>query len=132
MELISKVKLDRPLVGELKRWFHEAEFAPDEPLWPKLTDKTADMLKRDLAAAGILYVDEAGLYADFHALRRSYVSFITSGRVHPKIAQRLARHSATATGRTSGPSGSQDSPEACPPPGHKSHHEPVQSHPYGG
>ena len=48
------------------------------------------MLRDDLEAAGIPYVDAAGLYADFHALRHSFVSLITKGGVHPKIAQRLA------------------------------------------
>ena len=33
------------------------------------------------------------LYADFHALRHSYISLITQGGVHPKLAQKLARHS---------------------------------------
>ena len=81
------------LVAELRMWLQEAGFAPDEPLWPKLTARTAKMLRRDLDAAEIPYVDEAGLYADFHALRHSYISLITAGGVHPKIAQRLARHS---------------------------------------
>ena len=34
-----------------------------------LTDKTAKMLRADLAGAGIDYQDEAGRYFDFHALR---------------------------------------------------------------
>ena len=33
------------------------------------------------------------LYADFHALRHSYISLLAAGGVHPKIAQSLARHS---------------------------------------
>lgn len=88
------VQAIRPeLVAELKTWFREAGFATHVPLWPKLTVRTAEMLKRDLDAAGIPYVDDAGLFADFHALRHSYISLITAGGVHPKIAQRLARHS---------------------------------------
>ncbi|HUT95671.1 MAG TPA: site-specific integrase [Thermoguttaceae bacterium] len=88
------VQVIRPeLVAEPKTWFQEAGFGPDELLWPRLTDKTAEMLRRDLDEAGIDYVDDAGLFADFHALRHSYISLITSGGVHPKIAQRLARHS---------------------------------------
>jgi hypothetical protein len=51
------------------------------------------MLRKDLKAADIAYVDDAGLYADFHALRHSYISLITQGGVHPKLAQKLARHS---------------------------------------
>jgi integrase len=51
------------------------------------------MLKADLEAAEIPYVDDAGLFADFHALRHSFISMLAAGNVHPKLAQRLARHS---------------------------------------
>lgn len=51
------------------------------------------MLQHELAAAGIPFVDEAGLFADFHSLRHSFVSMLAAGEVHPKLAQRLARHS---------------------------------------
>ena len=46
-----------------------------------------------LSTTEIPYVDDAGLFTDFHALRHSYISLLTAGGVHPKIAQRLARHS---------------------------------------
>jgi integrase len=75
---------------------------------------TAEMFKADLtdartawiAAAGsqqergereestfLAYIDDAGHYADFHALRHTFISNLASGGVHPKTAQRLARHS---------------------------------------
>jgi integrase len=38
-------------------------------------------------------VDDAGRYADFHALRHTFISNLAAGGVHPKTAQRLARHS---------------------------------------
>jgi len=41
----------------------------------------------------LAYVDGAGRYADFHALRHSFISALASGGVHPKTAQTLARHS---------------------------------------
>ena len=75
----------------------------------------ADMLRRDLAAARaawvteadgneaeykrraesdfLAYVDAAGRFADFHALRHTFISNLASGGVHPKLAQQLARHS---------------------------------------
>ena len=59
----------------------------------KVPEKTADMLKADLKAAGIPYVDDAGRYADFHSLRHSYISNLARSGVHPKVAQSLARHS---------------------------------------
>src|SRR5262249_25832325 len=42
--------------------------APDAPVF-RLTSRTADLMERDLAAAGIPYRDAAGRVADFHALR---------------------------------------------------------------
>ena len=45
--------------------------------------KTADMLKADLETANIPYVDDAGLYADFHALRHSTGSLLAAAGVHP-------------------------------------------------
>jgi hypothetical protein len=54
---------------------------------------TADMLRKDLTAAGIAYKDDQGAFADFHALRHTFVSNLADGRVHPKTAQLLARHS---------------------------------------
>jgi len=83
----------RELADELKRWIENAEIAEDSPLWPQLTQNTAMMLRKDLKAADIEYVDDSGLFADFHAPRHSYISLVTKGGVHPRIAQRLARHS---------------------------------------
>jgi hypothetical protein len=77
-------------------------------------DKVIDMFRADLATARtawvaavgtqqertegqgdtfLAYRDGAGRYADFHALRHSFISNLVSGGVHPKTAQRLARHS---------------------------------------
>jgi integrase len=81
------------LAGELRQWFQTAGTGPSDALWPNLTNHTAKMLKADLDAAGIAYVDAAGRFADFHALRHSFISMLAAGNVHPKLAQRLARHS---------------------------------------
>ena len=56
-------------------------------------DKTANMLKADLADAGIAYVDDAERYADFHALRHTTGSWLAANGVHPKVAQAIMRHS---------------------------------------
>jgi len=77
-------------------------------------DRIIDMMKADLAdartkwldahqnaqerleAAGdtfLSYRDDAGRVADFHALRHTFISNLAAGGVHPKTAQRLARHS---------------------------------------
>lgn len=81
------------LAAELRQWFQTAGIGPTDALWPKLTAETAKMLKADLEAAGFAYVDDAGLFADFHSLRHSFISMLAAGNVHPKLAQRLARHS---------------------------------------
>ena len=51
------------------------------------------MLRTDLRAAGIDYIDGAGRYADFHALRHSTGSLLAASGVHPKVAQSIMRHS---------------------------------------
>ena len=56
-------------------------------------DQIIDLLKADLAKAGIAYRDDAGRVVDFHALRHTFISNLAAGGVHPKTAQALARHS---------------------------------------
>jgi hypothetical protein len=58
----------------------------------RLTQTTALMLQADLADAGIAYVDDAGLFADFHALRHTTGSLLAASGVHPKVAQSIMRH----------------------------------------
>jgi len=61
--------------------------------YKSLTDKTAEMIKADLAKAGISYCDESGRYADFHSLRHTTGSLLAASGVHPKTAQSIMRHS---------------------------------------
>ncbi len=51
------------------------------------------MMKADLEAAGIPYVDAHGLYADFHSLRHTFITHMMKSGINPKTAQSLARHS---------------------------------------
>jgi integrase/recombinase XerC len=66
------------------------------PLWPGTWhERAADMLRLDLEAAGIPYAlegPEGPLYADFHALRHSYVALLDRAGVTLKEAMHLARH----------------------------------------
>lgn len=57
-----------------------------------LTDRTAEMIRVDLAAAGIPYETPSGV-ADFHALRGCYISYLVSLGASVKTCQTLARHS---------------------------------------
>ena len=59
----------------------------------RVPEKTADMLKADLEAVKIPYVDDAGRYADFHALRHSTGSLLAASGAHPKVVQSMMRHS---------------------------------------
>ena len=90
--------------------------APADPVFPNLTrwTRTAELLRADLEAARaewiedasspeernerdssdvLRYFDSAGRYADFHALRHTFITNLVRGGVHPKVAQTLARHS---------------------------------------
>jgi len=59
----------------------------------RVPDKPVKMLRADLTDAGIAYVDDAGRYADFHALRHTTGSWLAANGVHPKVAQAIMRHS---------------------------------------
>jgi len=61
--------------------------------YKRLADKTHLLIKTDLEAAGIAYVDESGRYADFHSLRHTTGTLLAAAGVHPKVAQSLMRHS---------------------------------------
>jgi integrase len=68
-----------------------------QPVWAGgWADNAADMLRVDLQAAGIAYAKEGPdgpLYADFHALRHSYVALLDRSGATLKEAMQLARHS---------------------------------------
>ncbi|HEX4612796.1 MAG TPA: site-specific integrase, partial [Urbifossiella sp.] len=68
-----------------------------EPVWPgKWADRSADMLKLDLAAAGVpVEVDspEGVEVRDFHALRNCFISDVLRSGADLKQAMTLARHS---------------------------------------
>jgi integrase len=77
----------------LARWRDESGPVDREHPVFAMPDKTARMIRADLADADIEYRDADGRVCDFHALRHSFVSALARGGVHPKIAQQLARHS---------------------------------------
>jgi integrase len=82
------------LVALLRPWL--ASKPAGQPVWPGNWAKGKEagaMLKFDLEAAGIPYVDESGRYADFHALRHTFITNMVKSGISPKAAQSLARHS---------------------------------------
>ena len=85
--------LRQDLVRRIRDWMEGRETTLDQPLFRVSKRRTADMLKADLKRADIPYVDSRGRYADFHALRHTFVSNLGKAGVSPKLAQSLARHS---------------------------------------
>ena len=66
----------------------------NQPVWPGTwSERAYAMLKKDLKAAKIAYRDEEGRFADFHALRHTFITLLAKHNVPPKLAQSLARHS---------------------------------------
>lgn len=67
------------------------------PVWPgRWVSHAAKMLRVDLAAANVEYEVEGTNgpeFADFHALRHSFLSALAARNVGPKVLQDLARHS---------------------------------------
>jgi len=54
--------------------------------------RSSDMIAADCKAADIDYVDQAGRYADFHALRHTCGTLLAAAGVHPKTCQQILRH----------------------------------------
>ena len=67
---------------------------PDKPVWPgSWWRRSAEMLRLDLAAAGIEPVDAEGYVVDFHGQRMTFITGLARAGVPPAMAQKLARHS---------------------------------------
>ena len=80
-----------------------ATLAADASVFP-LPDKGADMLRADLEAAGIPYVDASGLFFDFHSLRCQTATLADAAGVSPRVVQKMMRHSTLElTGRYTKP-----------------------------
>ena len=52
-----------------------------------------DTFRRDLAAAGIQYIDSQGRFADFHALRMTFSTLLAQLGVAERVRMELNRHS---------------------------------------
>ena len=79
------------LADALRPWI--AEKPPRRPLFDRLTKHTSRLIRIDLEAAGVPYRDAGGRYADFHALRHTYISGLANSGAPVKVVQTLARHS---------------------------------------
>src|SRR5208283_546191 len=63
----------------------------DEAVFETIPDM--DQFRKDLTAAGILYVDAQGRRADFHALRHTLATNLARCGVLPRVAMEFMRHS---------------------------------------
>jgi integrase len=100
------------LAKVLQRWLEGRPMG--RPVFEAMPQKTSEMIRHDLALAKRKWVDEvqtpeeqkqrqessflayrdsAGLVADFHALRHTYISRLVASGANVKVAQELARHS---------------------------------------
>lgn len=77
------------LAARLRSWI--AALPPGRPVF-RLPARAAEVLRVDLAAAGIPYSTPEGV-ADLHSLRASYITHLVNGGASVKTCQTLARHS---------------------------------------
>ena len=83
------------LVGEIAdalRAYRPSGFAPEGLVFPNGIPR-ASRLKEDEKRNGIEYRDESGRYADFHALRYTWATFLQRNGVAQRVAMKLMRHS---------------------------------------
>lgn len=90
--------LHEAVVQRLRAWLEaQGDVNQDTRLFPLRTAggkprRTSKMMRLDLKRAGLPYADEDGLYADFHALRHTFISNLGKAGVPLGAAQELARH----------------------------------------
>jgi integrase len=68
------------------------DVAPTDVAFKRLIPRM-NRFRADLAAAGVAYVDAKGEYADFHALRKTYGTFLMLLGLPEFIRMKLMRHS---------------------------------------
>jgi integrase len=78
------------LASSLKPWLAGRPEGP--PIFPVDRWAILEALKADLKVAGIAYENDEG-FADFHALRHTYITALAKSNAPVKIVQTLARHS---------------------------------------
>lgn len=61
--------------------------------WIEEANKDENVMKRRERSSFLAYKDGDGRYADFHALRHTFITNLVKSGVSPKAAQSLARHS---------------------------------------
>ena len=89
---VARIPLRCDLVESLKHYLAQRDF--QDVVWSGTwSDDGAEMIRIDLAAAGIEYTNIHGDDYDFHALRHQFISDLAKAGVSHRAAQELARHS---------------------------------------
>ncbi len=81
-----------PEAAEALKQLRPATASEMDKVFPKCVPKMPRM-RKDLKAAGIPFVDEAGKRLDLHALRKTFQMLLTLNGTHLRTTQALMRHS---------------------------------------
>ena len=81
-----------PEIAEALREHRPADYAPSDLVFPNGIPRSRRM-QRDCKSNGIAYCDESGRYADFHALRYTWATFLQRHGIAQRFAMKLLRHS---------------------------------------
>ena len=90
--LTDTLPLQKSLSEAINGYFQSNPELPKAKVFAKMGVKGYAMIKKDLEAAGIEYINDSGK-CDFHALRHTYCSRLARNGILPQTAQRLMRHS---------------------------------------
>ena len=95
---VDEAPLHPAVVERLRSWLSYRDIDNGKPLFQLQTAggwwrKASKMVKADSERAGLPYVNEDGLYADFHAHRHGLASDLARAGVPPAVAQKILRHS---------------------------------------
>ena len=81
-----------PEIAEALKAFRPGSWSLSGSVFPNGIPR-ACRLRKDAERNGIAYRDESGRYADFHALRYTWATFLQRNEVAPRFAMKLMRHS---------------------------------------
>ena len=81
-----------PEIAEALKAHRPANYSPSDLVFQNGVPQ-ARRLRRDSERNGIAYCDESGRYADFHALRYTWATFLQRHGIAQRFAMKLLRHS---------------------------------------
>ena len=91
---VADLPLRADHVTAIKAWRAECDDpSPMAVVFPHVPQGLIHRFKRDLAAAGIPFRDDAGRQLDIHALRHTTATHLARANVPPRVAMQILRHS---------------------------------------